>query len=276
MNTSHLMSGLLVLAAILLDLVVLTGFDTGYEIPLMLFLGLALGQLALLAYWCAQGKRTWAPRLLAVVAAAMLLSRPLGRVTAGEASEWFWLLSLFVACVGSTTRVAIRRAECRRVRAPERLATSQPVRRRTQFSLGSLLALMTVVGLGLGYGRHATFLPDHALSAAFCGFWLISVALTGLWAMQSHQAVIIRVSILAMLCIVAGLMMAHTERVAGVWFFTMIGLIEAGMICFGITITQTQQPAGASIPKRFVRETGQDSAMVGARLSERGTPAQGS
>ena len=59
MKPIHLLAGMFGVFVILLDLVVLTGFESGYDTPLMLFVGLALGQLALLACWCGSPSRAW-------------------------------------------------------------------------------------------------------------------------------------------------------------------------------------------------------------------------
>ena len=238
MKSTHLLAGLLSLAAILLDLVVLTGFDRGHATPLMLFLGMAFGQLALLAFWCAAGRRTWLPRLLVTLAAAALLSRPLGGVTAGRSSEWFLLFCLFAGCVAAATRVVLWRGSDRRAESPAAVDRPRPTWQRAQFSLRSILALMTVVGLALGLSRHVAFPVTHALPVAVYGFWLVLIALTGLWALLSHCAVSLRLFLLALLCIVAGLFMAGAEHYQNAWFFTMIAFIEAIVICFGIAVLQ--------------------------------------
>ncbi len=244
MKPTHLLAGLLSLAAILLDLVVLTGFESGYETPLMLFLGLAFGQLALLSFWCAWGHRCWLPRFMVTVAAAALLSRPLGQLTAGQSSEWFLLFCLFAICVAAATRGVLPQGTVGGDKLLAAAAHPRPVRHWSQFSLGSILSLMTVVGLALGLGRHVAFPAQHALAVAVYGFWLVMIALTGLWALLSRRAVPVRLLLLATLCIVAGLCMAGAERYQSVWFFTMIAFIEAIVICCAITVLQVGGDTG--------------------------------
>ncbi len=253
MKPAHLLAVLFGLAAALLDLAVVTGFRGSYHVPLMLLLGLACGQLALLAFWCATGYRTWLWRLMVAIAAAAIFSRLLGQRTAGTPAEWFLLLCLFVGCLALALRFALRNRPHSGVHDPGNTHPGQSRRHpHLRFSLGGLLSLMTAVGLIFGLGRHFAVPANHAIEVAIYGFWLIVIALTGFWTLLSLRPLAWRFILLVAICLLAGPLMARAEHFADAWFFTMMACIEAIVICLGMTIVQA--PATAAPLLRVVSE----------------------
>ena len=152
MKPIHLLAGLLCPAAIALDLAVLSSFSNSYVEPLSVFLGLSLGQLALLAMWCVLGSG-WLPvRLATLAGVALLLSRPLSQLTSGSWPHWFTLQCLFATSIAGLILAG---------RATNWLhgATPSPngeegssEARRHQFSLAGLFSLLTATGMVLGIG----------------------------------------------------------------------------------------------------------------------------
>jgi len=90
MKPTHLLAGLLTIAAVLFEVVVAKRLSTAPDTALMLFLGTACGQLALLSVWCVWGFSAWLIRLLAVLVSAALLSVPLRRrhPVSGPSGSW--------------------------------------------------------------------------------------------------------------------------------------------------------------------------------------------
>ena len=105
MKPIHLLAGLFGVSMLLLDLVVASGFGHNYDNSLMLYAGLAFGQLALLALWLAYANRhVWMVRLLVILLVTVFLSQPLGEYTRATHAQWFTLLSLFVGATDRWTR----------------------------------------------------------------------------------------------------------------------------------------------------------------------------
>ena len=154
MKPIHFIAALFAITVGLLDLVVLTGFRSSYTTPLMLFAGLALGQLALLAFWCVLGGGMGLVRLLAALAAAAGLSHPMARVTGDSWPQWFTLFLLFTAC----TAGSIALARFLGVRLHDRAARFQtrPLKTRgdgTHVGL-PILARRPAVGYDGSWNRH--------------------------------------------------------------------------------------------------------------------------
>jgi hypothetical protein len=237
MKPTHLLAGLFTIAAVLFDVVVAQRLSTAPDAALTLFFGAACGQLALLSVWCVWGFSAWLIRLVAVLVVAALLSVPLATATAGQWSEWFLVLCLFAGLVGvplivarwSGLSAAITNTDNGQEMAGRRL-------RRGQYSLGGLLSLMTAVGIACGLRHHVAFPWPHALALASYGTCLTCVAVGSVWAMVSRQPVGVRILVLTMLCIAAGLVMNRTELARDIWFFTVVVFGEAVVICFGLNV----------------------------------------
>ena len=239
MKSTHLLAALFGITSALLDLTVATRFEIGCSTPIMLFLGLALGQLALLAFWCVLAGRDWLPRIAVLLAAAVFLGRPLSGITAAGWAQWSSLLGVFATCVAAP----ILLARCIGV-GPFRVhRDGKPHPRRrfrlpARYSLSSLLSVMSLVAVILGLNRHVAVPVQHPLVMASYGFWLSLVAITALWSLHSGQALSVRLVLLSALCSAAGLFMARTEYQHNIWFFTMVALIEAITICGGFAVLE--------------------------------------
>ena len=237
MKPTHLLAGLLTIAAVLFDVVVAKRLSAAPDTALMLFLGTACGQLALLSVWCVWGFSAWLIRLLAVLVSAALLSVPLAAATSGQWSEWFLVLCLFAGLVGVPLIVArwsglgavVTNTDDRRAMPGRRL-------RRCQYSLGGLLSLMTAVGIGCGLRHHVAFPWPHAWALASYGVCLMCVAVGSVWAMVSRRPVRVRIVVLTWLCLAAGLVMNRAELARDTWFFTLVAFGEAFVICFGLNV----------------------------------------
>ena len=252
MKPTHLLAGLMALATLLLDQVVATQLCLRPDPALMLLLGLAFGQLALLAMWSVLGSTPWLLRLLAVAAVAALLSGPFASATAGRWSEWFLVLGLFSAAVALPTLVYRWAGLCAsEIEVESQRSAKHRNLQYYQFTVGGVLSLMTAVGVLLGLARHATFPWQHTAALACYGGCLTLVALTSLWAIVSPQAISWRLGMLTGLCLAAGGAMFQVEHVRDIGFFTMIALIEAVVICLGMTILQS---AGLRIEIKRVLE----------------------
>ncbi len=245
----HFLVGLFGVFAVLLDLLVVTGFRSGYETPLMLYIGLAMGQLALLAFWCVSTCGIRTTRLLITLTAAALLSQPLGRVTGASWAEWFTLYCLFTASTGSLLLIASWcgvRPRILDTPSATITITKRGQRRFSQFSLGGLLSLMTLVAVGLGIYRHLTLPEVWGVAAASYGFWLVLIALATLWAITSRHALRPRLLLLVTLCLTAGWFMNQVEHQQSVWFFTNLVMLESLVICAGIAAVQVEARARES------------------------------
>jgi hypothetical protein len=237
MKPTHLLAGLSLSAACLLDVAVATALETYPDPALMVFLGLAFGQLALLGIWTVLGTVAWLLRVLTMVAAAALLSGPIAAVTAGGWSEWFTILCLFCGAVV----LLVSAFRCWGLAFSTRGSDEEdtPARCRlacTQYSLGGILSVMTAIGLVLGLGRHVTFPWQHTLVLAGYGTCLLLVAVSSLWAVASSRSAPARLAILAGVCLIAGAVMDSLEPAQNIWFFTMVVFIEAIVVCWGVTI----------------------------------------
>jgi hypothetical protein len=248
MKPTHLLAGLLVIAAVLADLVLASHLPTAPDTALLWLWGSACGQLALLGIWSAWGRTAWLIRLLGVLAAAAFLGAPLSAATNGRWSEWFLILCLFAALV------ALPLAGARWVGLTASVALSgghreESIRRprRSQYSLGGLLSLMTAVGLLCGLREYVAFPWPHVLALASYGTCLALVAFVSVWAMESCRAVATRLLFLTVACVGAGLAMSATELVRNAWFFTLVACLESAVICLGINVCLT---GGLQLPVR--------------------------
>jgi hypothetical protein len=240
MKPTHLLAGLLMLAALLVDLVLVSHLETAPDTAFLLLWGVACGQLALLAMWSVLGATAWLIRLLAVLAVAAFLSAPLAAATHGRWSEWFLVLCLFAGLVGLPLVLARWSGLCARVTSEDGSRGERTERlRRCQYSLGGLWSLLTTVGLLCGMRPFVAFPWQHALVLASYGACLTLVALGSMWAMVSHRAVGTRLAVLTLLCLAAGWAMNSAELARNVWFFATVALLETAVICFGINVCLT-------------------------------------
>ncbi|MHB0957835.1 MAG: hypothetical protein ACYC0X_18985 [Pirellulaceae bacterium] len=240
MKPTHLLAGLLVIAALLADRVVAAHLQTAPDMALLLLWGGACGQLALLGMWSVLATTAWLFRLLGVLAGAAYLAAPLSAATSGQWSEWFLVLCMFAGVVGLAVAGARWWGFAVRVTvAGDEL--QHPLARlgRTQYSLGGLLSLLTAVGLLCGLRDEVAFPWRHAVALASYGTCLTWVALSSVWAMASSRAVALRLIVLTLSCLGAGLVMSSTELVRNIWFFTMVAFLESAVICLGINVLLT-------------------------------------
>lgn len=238
MKTTHLLAGLLTIAAVLVDLVLASRLKSHPDAAFMWLWGVACGQLALLAVWNVWGSAAWLCRLLGVLAAAAWIGWPLADATSGRWAEWYSLLCLFMVAVSGPLYVA--RARGWRLCVPTAEGSSSPPSRAhwTQFSVGDLLSLMTLTGLVLGLRGVAAFPWRHLGEVVCYGMCLTGVASAAVWAMASRRTVAQRVGVLGSICLAAGWAMFGATGVRDPWYFTMVVLAEAMVICLGLTILQ--------------------------------------
>jgi hypothetical protein len=243
MKPIHLLAGLLAALSVLLDLVVLSGFGSGYALPLTLLAGLAFGQTALLTCWCVAGRGLLGVRLLVTLVGTYGLSRALGTVTSGSDANWLTLLSVFAGGLAGSLLIGrafgIHLAWPTPHKSMSGVAARDGVERWKQFTLGSLLSLMTIVGMAIAIGRRWSLPQGQTLAVASCELWLILVSLTTLWMLASPGVWINRWLCLVAVCLLSSGCMAQTDPTFGMWFFTHIALIAAATICCGITLLQT-------------------------------------
>lgn len=238
MRPTRRLAGLLILAAVSFDLAVASRWHTAPEASLMLLCGAGCGQLALLSVWLVWGTSAWLVRLAAVLAAAGLLSLPLAATTAGRWSQWFVVLCLFAVLVGAT----LGAARCAGLAVATWGVEPAGGRRRLrhqQYSLAALMSLMTTAALACGLARHVAFPWPHAAALASYGACLTCVAVASLWAMLSRRRIGARIAALTLLCLAAGAWMYRTELTHDLWFFTMVAMIEALVICVGFNVWLT-------------------------------------
>lgn len=238
MKTTHLLAGLLALAALVVDLVLASRLTAHPDTSLMLLWGLSCGQLALLVVWSVWGKAAWLIRWLTVVAAAAGVGWPLAEATSGRWTEWFALMCLFGLCVSVPCHVARARGWCLQT-AGIRLCTDQPASiRRGQFSLADLLSLLTFSALVLGLRTSVAFPWRHLIEVVCYGVCLTTVAGGSLWAMASRGDTWWRLAMLCGICMVAGWAMFAATSARDPWFYTTVAFSEAIVICMGLSVMQ--------------------------------------
>lgn len=240
MNSTRLLSSLLVVALLLADLVVIRRWPLAPDLSLLLFAALATGQLTLVVAWSLWATAPWLVRLLAPLTLAAWLSVPLGAALAAGQSEWFLLLTLFAALValplGACRWAAVRARTCRAEPPAERRACG-----RFQFSLAAVLSWMTVVAVACALRDRLAFpwafgaevaVYGVCLAAVAVGAWSASVVPTG--AKAGHECA--RVAGVTLLCLLAGWTMHHATGVRQTAFFTLLALAEALVICGGLSV----------------------------------------
>lgn len=238
MKTTHLLAGLMALAAIVVDLVLASRLTAHPETSFMLLWGLSCGQLALLVVWSVWGQTAWLIRWLSVVAAAAWVGWPLAEATSGRWTEWFALMCLFGLCVSVPLHVARARGWTVHT-AGIRLFTDQPASiRRGQFSLADLLSLLTLSALVLGLRSHIAFPWRHWGEVLCYGACLTAVAGGAVWAIASRGGTWRRLGIVSGICLTAGWAMFAFASVRDAWFFTTVAFSEAIVICLGLSIMQ--------------------------------------
>lgn len=274
MKPIHLLAALFGALTLVIDLMIVREFAHRFEIALMLFLGVASGQLALLTCWCVQGAGSWAVRFAVTLAAAVGLSQPLGTATGGSWTQWWTLWCLFCGATGGAM-LLLRLCGISLGMADRRPADDQPAgdRRWSQFSLSGLMAVMTASALLLGLHRHVEF-PAHDAGAMIgysCG--LTVVALATLAVMRWRVAVLLPLIGLGALCLLVGLVMAHVGPPSHVWFFTCVAWLEAFVICAGLAVVQlgVATPLPANAPDEPVENDGRRSWRIVREDGEVGT-----
>ena len=98
------------------------------------------------------------------------------------------------------------------------------------------MSFVTAVGISCGLRHYVAFPWPHALALASYGACLTCVAVGSVWAMVSRRTVSMRIAVLTLLCLAAGLVMDRTELAHDVWFFTMVAFLESVVICFGLNV----------------------------------------
>ncbi len=252
MKASYLLAGLFVLASILTDLVVAVQPDGPTLFFEILWLGLAFGQLALLALWCLEGHGPWLVRWLAALAGtggiALVWSSPAGH----PADQWLAALCLFMAMVIVVAALLpgrIRGAVSWSDRAWAWTLSRPPL----QWSLGGLLSLMTSIAVGLSLWRHVSFPWPYLANLVFCATAFAGVAIASFSVMscvgESPGRTAVRLAIgprivaLSATCLASGLLLGIADGSFSIWQFTQASFVEAIVICFGCVLLQADQPA---------------------------------
>ena len=101
------------------------------------------------------------------------------------------------------------------------------------------MSLLTLTGLVLGLRWCVAFPWRHFGEVACYGLCLTAVAGGSVWAIASHGDITRRLGVLSGICLAAGWLMFATAMVRDAWFFTMVALAEALVICLGLSIMQS-------------------------------------
>ncbi len=229
MRPIHLTAGLLCIAAICVDSVVWTRFQVEYTTPLMLWLGLMFGQLALLATWCARG-RLWLPiRLATLAAAAWVASRLLSHVTAGSWTHWFTLQCLYATSLAGIVfcgdLLGWQRAAA--AGAGGGTAGRSDNSHRWRYSVAGLMSLLTVTGMALGVGRTLSLPVAHMIAFLAGGAGLVLVGAVACWAAIPGRTPVARGWIMLITCLAVGYLLAHIDRHHTMTFFSGVAVVLA-------------------------------------------------
>lgn len=215
LSTHTVLLWLVLVACLVVDLVVLSVVvhQDWPELPGVIGLGLALAQVSLLVAWLIWGTWNIVWRVVATSAATCALSvMAAGSVDDfDEAPEWFGILLFYVAMVA--TVLFISRWMGYRVTVDTALRDDAP-QRRWQFSIWSLLSVMTAVGVLLGLLRLVEW-PGHDLVEAILFFLILTtttclVFFVSFLGGESVWRWLIAAATILTLCPLAGLLMALT------------------------------------------------------------------
>jgi hypothetical protein len=241
MKSTPLLAGLLAAAMLLADLVVIRRWPAAPDASLLLFGGLAAGQIALVAMWSLWGTAPWLLRLLAPAALAAWLSLPLAAATAGRWPEWFLVLTLFAGLVALPLGCLFRGEKRSAGQRDTRRKPGTAAGGRLQFSLGGLLSWMTLIAVACALRDKFAFPWAYGREVAVYGVCLAAVAVGALrtsawWTSESPGSMYARVAGLTLVCLVSGWFMHATTGVRNVSFYTLLALIEAIVICIGLSV----------------------------------------
>ncbi|MDP6554816.1 MAG: hypothetical protein QGG71_09125, partial [Pirellulaceae bacterium] len=183
------------------------------DLPGIILLGMAFGQLMLLSAWFVFVRWNIAMRVLIVIPAVFGLSLVAALATDGanEISQWFAILLVaFCTVAVPTTMVRFLRWQIH-LEGQSRSATGMTV---WQFSIWGLLSGTTAVAIVLGTARQVE-MPLLVVGEAVAFFGC--VALTGLFVFfvpmgirRLHLAAIVTVSVVFVVCPLAGMLVGVT------------------------------------------------------------------
>jgi hypothetical protein len=234
MRSARLLIGLLLLATVLVDLVVVSVVAS--ELPPwiergragraeLMLISLPLAQASLVAVWAGFGGRSLAWRTVGLVLIITLWSAVVGWLMEPSrpmsmATPWTILLlaqtTLIFACV-----MLARSTGLRVTRATDIVSSQQPAggRRRFQFSLAYSLSWITAVALVLGilqyvlYRKHIPPDPDFWPDVALLSIAHTAIALSTLWTVLGRQRLVLRL---------VGLLLTALAAVAAYYHLTEI------------------------------------------------------
>jgi len=199
------------------------------------FVGLCLGQIAVVSAWLVFGRLHFLVRLSGTLITIGCLSYPIAERTKPAPAEMMAALAMFVVAIG--TPAAILRIRGVTIGSPKMPANSVTPERRWQFSIAALFVAMTSLGLILSSARLAK-LPWESAGriVAYCiGFTL--VATVSLTAMRWRDRWTARLVACLLFAVLVGYGLAQVEKGLEGWNSSwitgclLIALTESATIC---------------------------------------------
>jgi hypothetical protein len=223
MKPSPLNTILLCVALALADAAVAAGTQTTYSAAFILLAGLCFGQLTLLAAWTIAGSGPWIARVLTSLTVASGLAQLLAPATAASWPSWtaalvaYWLTASVTIWFITTTARSSRQE-------------SRP--RPLQYSLGSLISVITLMSVLLGMAHWISISGAQLASFAPIGIWMLVVGTVALQGALPSQHVWMVVTLVT--AVAAGPLLSRTTGLYDAGFFTLLCLVEVGTIFIGM------------------------------------------
>ena len=227
---------LLCVALALADTALAAGTHTTYSAAFILLAGLAFGQLTLLAAWTTAGSGPWLVRLLTSLLVASGLAHLLAPATAASWSSWtaalvaYWLTaSLGIWLITKSERSSRQKSRLRPL----------------QYSLGSLISVITVMSVALGMAHWVSISVPQLTSFAPVGIWMLVVGTCTL-----HGALTSRVAWMIVplgAAVTAGALLSRTTGLYDTGFFSLLCLVEVVTISVGMLAVQPSHAAVHSV-----------------------------
>jgi len=255
---------LLILAAVLVDLLFAVDWARGESfphLPAVVLLGLALAQVGLLSAWLAFGGGPLLLRFGVTFVAVGLLSLPAASTTLPSFPEWLGVFSLYAAMVAIPLSLVRLSGSRLTIRTPNASRQGESRLRRWQFSLGDLLALMTVTAVASALARLFEFPQAHAVLVAACCIGFACVTLLSMWSASDRRNWLAQAAVLVLLCPAIG---AALGRLSGppayCWPFAIMTFVQAGLVFLSVGILRVAglqfgplDEAGGRRPKEAMR-----------------------
>jgi len=175
------MAALRLLSVLVITLLVLSDFAAArgaeaYPDPRgVIFVGLVLGELALVATWCACARRSWILRVAIAWACAAGAAWPLAMFSAPSWSAWMGLLLVYSAVIAAGWKVLLSSGWQWNVAGSALAGFHKNNLRPRQISLAWIMEAMTALSLALGVGSWLALPARGPWLALATIVWLASV-----------------------------------------------------------------------------------------------------